>query len=219
MELVRQQASSKRRLKLGDIAELLQIKKFVIRSWEKELNLAPQSGLYGAEAIEIFKKIKQLVQVEKQSLDHVRNVIGASKSVAVEIEPAAQDCVAVAESMPFVEAACEVVVSYEAASSAGEPVVEALELKTEEFDTVAADEEVASAVFLQGDEIDNQDVVALALGADAEIDQSGHRYEAATEVSAFVGVSLVDDSSQQKFLAELAFFKQELLKFQQLLNV
>jgi hypothetical protein len=87
MEHLKQQANSKRKLKLGDIAEHLQVKKFVVRTWEKELGLAPQSGGYDADGVELFKKIKQLVIVEHQSLDQVRQVIGASKITST-IQPA-----------------------------------------------------------------------------------------------------------------------------------
>ena len=87
MEHLKQQANSKRKLKLGDIAEHLQVKKFVVRTWEKELGLTPQSGGYDTDGVELFKKIKQLVIVEQQSLDHVRQVIGASKITST-IQPA-----------------------------------------------------------------------------------------------------------------------------------
>lgn len=87
MEQLKQQGTSKRKLKLGDIAEHLQIKKFVVRNWEKELGLAPQNGWYDAEGVELFKKIKHLVTVEHQSLDQVRQVIGASKLTST-IQPA-----------------------------------------------------------------------------------------------------------------------------------
>lgn len=87
MEQLKQQGTSKRKLKLGDIAEHLQIKKFVVRSWEKELGLAPQNGGYDADGVELFKKIKHLVTVEHQSLDQIRQVIGASKLMPT-IQPA-----------------------------------------------------------------------------------------------------------------------------------
>lgn len=87
MEHLKQQSTSKRKLKLGDIAEHLQVKKFVVRTWEKELGLEPQSGGYDADGVELFKKIKQLVVEERQSLDQVRQVIGASK-ISSTIQPA-----------------------------------------------------------------------------------------------------------------------------------
>lgn len=161
MEHVKQQMSSKRRLKLGDIAESLQLKKFVVKSWEKELGLAPVGGAYGASDIEIFKKIKQLVLVERKPLAQVRDLIGARKLM--------QD----------------------QGQSADE-----IEHGNEELaEVLAADSQV----------IDNQEKTSVV---------------AASEI-VFAKQKIVDFSgqqAQQKFQEELAFFKQELMRFQSLLN-
>ena len=237
MELVKQQASSKRRLKLGDIAEHLQVKKFVIRTWEKELGLAPQSGFYGAEDVEIFKKIKQLVLVDRQPLQKVRGAIGVHKledpllSAAQALEPIISlEAAAEAEAMECsVEAAdliCEaaesqvsqiIVIdnSVQACSQSeacDEPLVEV-------FVELEACEQFVAAAACQEEEVGaGLEMATAALVGDRMMIAPAELCEAMTEPQAMTAEQVLSEQVQQKFLAELTFFRQELLKFQQLLN-
>ena len=237
MELVKQQASSKRRLKLGDIAEHLQVKKFVIRTWEKELGLAPQSGFYGAEDVEIFKKIKQLVLVDRQPLQKVRAAIGAHKleepllAAAQALEPMISlEAAAEAEAMECsVEAAdliCEAVESQVSqiivvdnsvqACSQSEACNEALAEVSVELE---ACEQFFAAAAYQKEEVEAELEMATAvLATDSMMIAPAELCEAMAEPQAMTAEQLLSEQVQQKFLTELTFFRQELLKFQQLLN-
>lgn len=201
MEHVKQQANSKRRLKLGDIAEHLQLKKFVVRAWEKELGLAPHSGLYGADDVELFKKIKQLVLVERKSLDQVREVIGASRVLepsAGEVAPAIHD---IAREQGF-----EVASSTDL-GDAVEAIVELAAASEEEPATLVSDGEVK--------------VLPAESLLVSEIPSAGGKLTPVLETAAEekVGAAqMINEAAQQKFLVELAFFKQELLRFKELLK-
>lgn len=62
MNLQRNSSSQKRKLKIGDIADILNVKKFVVRVWEKEFNLDKSgAGAYTEEDLSLFKKIKELM--------------------------------------------------------------------------------------------------------------------------------------------------------------
>lgn len=188
MEHVKQQASSKRRLKLGDIAEHLQVKKFVVRAWEKELGLAPEGGLYGSEDVELFKKIKQLVLVEQKSIAHVRDIIGARKVTTEEVvvvEVAAHEEVVAATT-------CET--EYHAATMQEEPA------------EVVVEELLAAPV---------EAVIYVAECVAVEAAMSMVEEVIAPTV---VAAQMASAPAPQEFLAELTFFKQELLRFQELLK-
>lgn len=213
MELVRQQTTSKRRLKLGDIAELLQIKKFVIRSWEKELGLAPQGGFYGADALELFKKIKQLVLVDKNPLEQVKIILAAHGESIV------QDCSVKTDSSLSAEEL--LIPSFQVMPLVEDMHLEEAEKRVQAQDALVniSDELVAAKVVSMVEGLSFQDQQAELLPSVIK-EQSDSHYEGATEVS-FSSASSIESAeniSQQRFMKELAFFKQELLKFQRLLN-
>lgn len=67
--------SERRVLALGDIAKELKIKKFVLRNWERELNLNTVSGskkIYTEKEIDLFSQVKKLVYEEGLHLEQVR---------------------------------------------------------------------------------------------------------------------------------------------------
>lgn len=151
MEHVKQQAISKRKVKINDLAEQLQVKKFVLRTWEKELGLVADGGFYGAEQVELLKKIKQLILVERRTIEQVRDAISRES--------------------------CE-------GSSRDAMIVPAERMSTG----------VAGAIDFYAPD---------ALGVEKSLPEI---------------VVVEPDNNHKKFLAELAFFKQELLKFQELLK-
>ena len=64
---------SKRQYRIGDVAKELKLKKFVLRFWEKELNLTPHRSaggqrFYEEEDFETFKLIKSLLYERKFTL-------------------------------------------------------------------------------------------------------------------------------------------------------
>ncbi len=64
---------SKRQYRIGDVAKALKLKKFVLRFWEKELNLTTNRSLggqrfYEEEDFETFKFIKSLLYDRKFTL-------------------------------------------------------------------------------------------------------------------------------------------------------
>ncbi len=210
MEHVKQQASSKRRLKLGDIAEHLQVKKFVVRAWEKELGLAPQGGLYGAEAIELFKKIKQLVLIEHKSIAHVRDVIGAAKvESSVEAEPQSVTGASVCETE------YHAAMMQEEASAAVEEAVCIEAAPTQVCDDsmqCAAEAVVAQAPVIELAAAPAAPVVVAPVAAET----GQHVPEVASHT--VVAAQILGAGASQEFLEELAFFKQELVRFQELLK-
>ncbi|MBM3887076.1 MerR family transcriptional regulator [Candidatus Dependentiae bacterium] len=166
MELVKQQTNTKRRLKIGDIAEHLQLKKFVVRSWEKELGITPQNGFYGVEDIELFKKIKQLILIDRKSLEQVKCLLKKADSDTV--IPAASDV------------------------------------------SLSAVEQDATCLLVADEALIIENAIVAPAERCADMEDS--------EISEMIAQSS-QEQAQQKFLAELAFFKQELVKFKQLLNV
>lgn len=209
MEHLKQQASSKRKLKLGDIAEHLQVKKFVVRTWEKELGLAPQSGGYDADGIELFKKIKQLVVVEQQSLDHVRQIIGASK-IASTIQPATLE----QEEKALVTNNLDMAPVQEMAQSGKE--------------ITPAEEQLCSAPANATTQKDVENAVTTVAATETTTDAI---VEVALQEQAYVPAEVLPltqktpeliahavPETHQKFFADLAFFKQELIRLQKLLK-
>jgi DNA-binding transcriptional MerR regulator len=64
---------SKRQYRIGDVAKELKLKKFVLRFWEKELNLTPHRSVggqrfYQEEDFDTFKLIKSLLYDRKFTL-------------------------------------------------------------------------------------------------------------------------------------------------------
>jgi len=64
---------SKRQYRIGDLAEHLQLKKFVLRFWEKELNISSHRSkggqrFYEQQDFETFKFIKELLYERKFTL-------------------------------------------------------------------------------------------------------------------------------------------------------
>jgi DNA-binding transcriptional MerR regulator len=64
---------SKRQYRIGDVAKELKLKKFVLRFWEKELQLTPNRSIggqrfYQEEDFETFKLIKSLLYDRKFTL-------------------------------------------------------------------------------------------------------------------------------------------------------
>jgi DNA-binding transcriptional MerR regulator len=64
---------SKRQYRIGDLAKELKLKKFVLRFWEKELDLKPSRSaggqrFYAEEDFETFKLVKSLLYDRKFTL-------------------------------------------------------------------------------------------------------------------------------------------------------
>lgn len=64
---------TKRQYRIGDLAKELKLKKFVLRFWEKELDIKPQRSIggqrfYQEEDFETFKTIKTLLYERKFTL-------------------------------------------------------------------------------------------------------------------------------------------------------
>ena len=79
----------KRKFRIGDFAQHLGVKNFVIRFWEKEFNIKPgrsQGGqrFYNEEDFEKFKLIKELLYEKKFTLEGAKselNKIGKNKKI------------------------------------------------------------------------------------------------------------------------------------------
>ncbi len=76
---------SKRQYRIGDLAQELKLKKFVLRFWEKELDIKPHrsSGgqrFYQEEDFETFKLIKSLLYERKFTLAGAKKELEALKT-------------------------------------------------------------------------------------------------------------------------------------------
>ncbi len=76
---------SKRQYRIGDVAKELKLKKFVLRFWEKELNLTPHRSIggqrfYQAEDFDTFKLIKSLLYDRKFTLAGAKKELEALKT-------------------------------------------------------------------------------------------------------------------------------------------
>lgn len=76
---------SKRQYRIGDLAKELKIKKFVLRFWEKELNIKPSRSaggqrFYEEEDFETFKLIKSLLYERKFTLAGAKKELATLKS-------------------------------------------------------------------------------------------------------------------------------------------
>ncbi len=172
MEQFKQTTSSKKRFKLNDVAEQLQVKKFVIRVWEKEFNIEPQAGSYSIREIEFLRKIKQMVVDENCSLEQAKNTLLAAREQEGRSVMGHEDTVSVQN------CAREEVIAASVAADAvacGEPIMDT-----------------------------GSDLIDAG-----ELPEVVHFQAASREVT---------DVHMQNFLTELAFFKQELQKFQSLLE-
>ncbi|MDP3788255.1 MAG: MerR family transcriptional regulator [Candidatus Chromulinivorax sp.] len=76
---------SKRQYRIGDVAKELKLKKFVLRFWEKELNLTPHRSVggqrfYQEEDFETFKLIKSLLYERKFTLAGAKKELESLKT-------------------------------------------------------------------------------------------------------------------------------------------
>lgn len=76
---------SKRQYRIGDVAKELKLKKFVLRFWEKELNLKPSRSaggqrFYEEEDFETFKLIKSLLYERKFTLAGAKKELESLKT-------------------------------------------------------------------------------------------------------------------------------------------
>jgi DNA-binding transcriptional MerR regulator len=86
---------SKRQYRIGDVAKELKLKKFVLRFWEKELNLTPHRSVggqrfYEEEDFETFKLIKSLLYDRKFTLAGAKKELESLKKVTKKIVIASQ---------------------------------------------------------------------------------------------------------------------------------
>ena len=75
---------SKRQYRIGEVAKRLNLKKFVLRFWEKELNLTPHRStggqrFYQEEDFETFKKVKELLYERKFTLAGAKKELDSLK--------------------------------------------------------------------------------------------------------------------------------------------
>lgn len=76
---------NKKQYRIGDLAQELKIKKFVLRFWEKELDLKPQRSIggqrfYQEEDFETFKLIKSLLYERQFTLAGAKKELESVKS-------------------------------------------------------------------------------------------------------------------------------------------
>ena len=76
----------KRQYRIGDLAKELKLKKFVLRFWEKELDIKPHRSVggqrfYQEEDFETFKLIKTLLYERKFTLAGAKRELDALKKI------------------------------------------------------------------------------------------------------------------------------------------
>ncbi len=72
---------SKRKFRIGDLAQELKLKKYIIRFWEKEFNLSSDRSdggqrFYTEDDLNLFLRIKNLLYVEGYTIVGARNQLG-----------------------------------------------------------------------------------------------------------------------------------------------
>ncbi|MBR4742516.1 MAG: MerR family transcriptional regulator [Desulfovibrio sp.] len=82
--------------RIGEVAELLELKSYVLRFWESEFpQLAPMrtdkgQRLYSEDHIELLKKIKQLLHQQGMTIDGARRLLEEGNIENDEIEEQTQ---------------------------------------------------------------------------------------------------------------------------------
>lgn len=98
---------SKRQYRIGDVAKELKLKKFVLRFWEKELDLTPHRSVggqrfYQEEDFETFKLIKSLLYDRKFTLAGAKKELEFLKSHKKLIIPSQKTEMSLAEPAPII---------------------------------------------------------------------------------------------------------------------
>ncbi len=75
---------SKRKFRIGDLAQELKIKKYIIRFWEKEFDLKSDRSdggqrFYTEDDLALFTKIKQLLYLEGYTIAGARKQLGITE--------------------------------------------------------------------------------------------------------------------------------------------
>lgn len=82
---------SKRKFRIGDLAQELKIKKYIIRFWEKEFDLKSDRSdggqrFYTEDDLALFTKIKQLLYLEGYTIAGARKQLGISDGDGLQTE-------------------------------------------------------------------------------------------------------------------------------------
>ncbi len=82
---------SKLKFRIGDLAQELKIKKYIIRFWEKEFDLKSDRSdggqrFYTEDDLALFSKIKQLLYLEGYTIAGARKQLGIIDGVAENIQ-------------------------------------------------------------------------------------------------------------------------------------
>ena len=85
---VQRNLPQRKKFKIGDIAEVLDVKKFVIRTWEKEFAMDKNGvGLYTDEDVLLFRKIKDLLVAQKVSIAEAKVTVALLRGEVKACEP------------------------------------------------------------------------------------------------------------------------------------
>ena len=76
---------SKRQYRIGDVAKELNVEKFVLRFWEKELNIKPKRSkggqrVYQEKDFQTFKTVKELLYNKKYTIAGAKEELARIKS-------------------------------------------------------------------------------------------------------------------------------------------
>ena len=71
----------KDKLKISDVAQIIGVKKSIIRQWETELNLKMNENLYTEKDVNTLTDIKKLIKIKGLSIEEVKSKI--AKTVAL----------------------------------------------------------------------------------------------------------------------------------------
>ncbi len=160
-----QQVSSKKLLKIHDIAEALNIKKFVIKLWEKEFGFdteQPKGGqrLYSSQDLKIFQHIKELLHKQSMSIEEARLQIAQLYQVPATAATALSATTEVAE---VVEEAIGSQDVWQAPLQ--EPIVSSANTYSAASQTTLSDQEVDAAIEgnSNGEMPEGHDVPALVM--------------------------------------------------------
>ncbi len=96
------------RLRIGDVARELNIKKSLIRLWEKEFGLNTQKNTYTIEDMKVFVNIKELVRTKGLSIDQAKAELQVQPITSSIIEEPILETSSIEE--PILEANTEIII-------------------------------------------------------------------------------------------------------------
>lgn len=214
-----------------ELAKELNVKKFLVKSWEREFRVTPEhpaggSKCYSQENLKTFVAIKDLLLNKKMTFSQAKRVLGA-REAAAPAKPEAAIVESVAAAQDSTVTAVEVPVSESAAAPVQASSVEAVVTEKEPIAEVVVAQEVIAPI---------NDVQAALVSEDSIVEAVEMEAMATAEVSVapvaqddLVQPAVMPQESEaepratsvrhEKFMQKIRDFKKQLLDFKEQLDL